>query len=523
MTATVDNAAADLQRANAEFQRRLDELTAERDEYRDERNEALARETATAEVLQVINSSPGDLAPVFDAMLGKALHLCGAAFGELRTYDGDRFLLAAARGAPAAYIEYFTGRDTGRYGPGTGPARLLAGETVVHIPDLIATEAYRDGDPDRRALVDLGGARAYVHVPLLADRKVRGFIMVYRREAGPFSGKQIGLLQSFAAQAVIAMENARLLTETREALEQQTATAEVLGVINGNPGNLQPVFDAMLERAARLCEADAGHLFRFENGAFFRLASHGVSEDFDRVFPPETPVLLIPRSVPAQMVATRSIMHVRDAREDESYRLRLDRDMVTAVEEAGILTLLFVPLIKEGEVVGHFTIHRMEVKPFSNKQIALLQNFAAQAVIAMENARLLTETREALQQQTATAEVLGVINASPGDLSPVFEAILEKAHSLCSSAQGTLELYDGEYFRAVATRDLPEQFAERLRRGLRSSENFAAQPLVAGEPFAHFTDVAKLDHPLAQETAAFGTRVVADPVLWTQVWVKQLV
>jgi two-component system NtrC family sensor kinase len=198
-----------------------------------------------------------------------------------------------------------------------------------------------------------------------------GMIACARREVRAFSDKEITLLENFAAQAVIAMENARLITETREALEQQTATAEVLGVINSSPGDLAPVFDAMLEKAVRLCEADTGHLFRFENGAFFRLASHGVAEDFDELFPRGTPVPLNAQSIPARMIATRSVVHVRDQREDESYRLRLDRDVVTAVE-TGILTVLFVPLIKEGEVVGHFTMHRMAVRPFSEKQIALL-------------------------------------------------------------------------------------------------------------------------------------------------------
>src|SRR5438045_219338 len=150
-------------------------------------------------------------------MLEKALRLCGGSFGELRTYDGKRFRLAATRGVPTAYVEHYARSDSGIYGPGTGPARILAGERVVHIPDLIATEPYQRGDPDRVALVDLGGARAYLLVPLLKDAAVLGYIMIYRMEAGSFSEKQTALLQNFAAQAVIAMENARLIIETREA------------------------------------------------------------------------------------------------------------------------------------------------------------------------------------------------------------------------------------------------------------------------------------------------------------------
>jgi len=241
-----------------------------------ETREALEQQTATAEVLGVINSSPGDLAPVFDAMLDKAMRLCGAAFGELRTYDGERFNLAAVHGLPSAYVDYYRTHNTGTYGPGTGPALLLAGKRLVHVPNLIATEPYREGDPDRRALVDLGGARAHLLVPLRQGRAVLGYIMIYRQESGPFPYKQIALLENFAVQAVFAMENARLITETREALAQQTATAEVLQVINSSPGNLAPVFEAMLDKATHLCEASYGMLYRYDGDRFRAVALHAV-------------------------------------------------------------------------------------------------------------------------------------------------------------------------------------------------------------------------------------------------------
>jgi len=202
-------------------------------------------------------------------------------------------------------------------------------------------------------------------------------------------------------------------SELAEAVAQQTASSEVLQVINSSPGDLAPVFDTMLEKATRLCGAETGHLLRYENGDFSCVASHGVPEGFDRLVPLNTPLgdLNTKASLPFRMLAGRSVVHVTAPRQDESYRSGAPAEL--AAVEAGIRSVIAVPLLKEGEVVGGFMMHRREVRPYTDKQIALLQNFAAQAVIAMENARLITETREALEQQTATAEVLQVINSSP--------------------------------------------------------------------------------------------------------------
>jgi GAF domain-containing protein len=492
MTATLDDEVADLRRANAELQQRLDERTSERDE-------AEAQKAAMAEVLEVINSSAGNLAPVFDAMLEKAMLLCGAAFGELRTYDGERFRLAATRGVPSSYVEYYSRHVSGVYGPGTAPARILAGERIVHVPDLTATEPYQRGDPDRRALVDLGGARAIVLVPLLKDDAVSGYIMIFRQEPGPFSDKQIALLQNFAAQAVIAMENARLITETREALEQQTATAEVLGVINSSPGDLTPVFDAILEKAHALCGATFGSLQTYDGEFFHMVASRGLPDTFLKLL--REPFRPDPNSFEERLVRGDDLVHIPDV--TRLGPLPDDPLSHTAVETAGLRTLLLLPLRKEAALVGYVASARSEVRPFSDKQIALLQNFAAQAVIAIENARLITETRDALEQQTATAEVLRVINSSPGHLAPVFDAMLDKATRLSAAAFGILWTYDGERFQAVAFHDVPPAYMEFLREPQVASPVAPLGRVARGEAFALVPDLAAEEY---HERAGFLVR-----------------
>ena len=430
--------------------------------------EALEQQTATAEVLQVINSSPGDLAPVFDAMLDKATHLCEASYGMLYRYDGKVFHAVALHAVPTAFADFL--REPIRADSRNALGRLVGGERLVHMPDLREDAAYVSGEPLRKATVELGGARAYLGVPLRKDGVLLGAIGAYRHEVRPFSDKQITLLENFAAQAVIAMENARLLTETREALEQQTATSEVLQVINSSPGDLAPVFDAMIENALRLCGGSFGELRTYDGDRFRLAATHGVPTAYVEHYARDDSGVYGPGTGPARILAGERVVHIADLIATEPYQ-RGDPDRVALVDLGGARAYLLVPLLKDGAVLGYIMIYRMEVGSFTDKQIALLQNFAAQAVIAIENARLITETREALKQQTATAEVLQVINSSPGDLTPVFDAILEKAHSLCGIAQGSLELYDGERFRAVAVRGLSDAFADMLREGSPASDN----------------------------------------------------
>jgi GAF domain-containing protein/HAMP domain-containing protein/anti-sigma regulatory factor (Ser/Thr protein kinase) len=474
--------AADLQKSYAELEQRVSDRTAEL-------SEALDQQTATAEVLQVINASPGDLAPVFDAMLEKAMRLCGAAMGVLQTHDGRGWHTDATRGVPPAYAEFRKNNPPAYSHPGTGPARVLAGERVVHIIDLKDEDAYRSGEPNRRALVDIGGARTSLMVALVRDDTPLGFIQIYRHEVRPFSDKQIALLQNFAAQAVIAMENARLITETREALDQQTATAEVLGVINSSPGDLAPVFDAMLEKALHLCDAAYGHLWRYDGERFHLDATHGETPfaDWLRQFGPFQPP---PGSLSGRIAQGERVVHIADSADDDAYQNSPVRRAM--VDIGGFHTLLGVALRKDDSLLGIFSIYRHEVRPFTDKQIALLQNFAAQAVIAMENARLITETREALEQQTATAEVLGVINSSPGDLAPVFDSILEKAHTLCGASYGVLWTFGGGVFHPSALHSVPQPYADFVSRNpfhpTRGGRAGLSQ-IADGADFLHFADV----------------------------------
>jgi len=450
-----------------------------------ETREALEQQTATAEVLQVINSSPGDLAPVFDAILEKATQVCEAVFGTLSIWDGERFHWVASRGLPTELVEALQ-QPLPPVGDRRPVAdRIVRGEMVISTPDL-REEEYR-GVPVAQAFLR-HGARSCVTVALRKEERLLGLITIYREEVRPFSDKQIALLQNFAAQAVIAMENARLITETQEALEQQTATAEVLQVINASPGDLTPVFDKMLERATSLCDAAFGVLWIVDASQVRAAASHAVPAAY-RDFLASESSSPGPNSGVAQTIRAKSVLHFSDVASGEAYRSG-DPFAVAAVELGGVRTLLNAPLIKDGNVLGILAIYRKEVTPFSDKQIALLQNFAAQAVIAMENARLLTETREALEQQTATAEVLRVINSSPGDLAPIFGSILEKALSLCDVGYGCLRTYDGKLFHPVADRG-NAQFSE-IALGWEQFEPLPGSPparIASGEAVVQIADL----------------------------------
>jgi GAF domain-containing protein/predicted TIM-barrel fold metal-dependent hydrolase len=426
-----------------------------------DRDEALLREAANSEILHLISKSSGDLNRVFRTILENATRICNANFGNLWLRDGDAFRIAATHGAPPGYREYFDREPLVRPHPKSGLGVILETKRLVHIADVKGESTFKD--KMRIATIELANARSLLGVPLLKENEVIGAIAIYRQVVRPFTDKQIELLQNFAAQALIAIENARLLSELRESLQQQTATAEVLKVIARTPGELQSVFETMLAKASELCEASYGALWLRVDDGFRYAALHG---DLPQIWTDHlrngTTIRVRPDVPLARLLQTLRPVSIPDMRTDPGY-LNGDPLPVSGVDIGGIRTLVVVPMIKTDDLVGAIAIYRKEVRPFSEKQVELLSNFAAQAVIAIENARLLNELRESLQQQTAAAEVLKVISSSPGDLVPVFEAILINAVNICGARFGNLFLCDGDEFTIVAMHGAPAALTEWWR------------------------------------------------------------
>jgi GAF domain-containing protein len=430
-----------------------------------ETKEALEQQTATAEILRVMSSSPGDVQPVFDAVARKTSELCNRNYAVVVRYDGELIHLAAEHNARQGSSSPAAQLYPRRPGRDTPSARAVLERAIVHIP-------YADKDPDLpQELVRRIGAGSFLAVPLLREGRPIGVIGASRVESGPFPAKQIELVKVFADQAVIAIENVRLFNETKEALERQTATAEILKVIASSPSDVQPVFEAVAQRAAQLCNAAQTSVHIAEGADLRRVSTFGHSMPLTGRPPRRTWIngraFLERRTIHVEDVATM-LDEYPEAREPQ--------------QKLGLRTMIAVPMIRKEKAVGTISVWRREVKPFSKAEIELLETFAAQAVIAIENVRLFNETKEALERQTATSEILGVISGSPTDLQPVFKAILASATRLCDAHLALLNLYDGDAFRTVAHQGGTPEFLKWLyERG-----PFKAHPLsrLAGLPRA---------------------------------------
>jgi GAF domain-containing protein len=454
-----------------------------------ELRESLQQQTATADVLKVISRSTFDLQAVLDTLVESAAKLCEADIAAIHQAKGSIYRHAASHGMPPELHDYLKNVQF-EPGRGTISGRALLEHKVVQVTDVLDDPEYTLGDAMRKM-----GARTMLGVPLLREGVPIGTIVLLRRTVRRFNEKQIELVTTFANQAVIAIENVRLFDEVQartrelsEALEQQTATSEVLSVISSSPGELEPVFDAMLANATRICQAEFGHMLLYRDGCFHTVATQGGSTKANEIWS-RGAIRPGPETGLGRLIITKDVVHIVDARADAAYG---DRDplRVATVELLGARTLLTVPMLKENELIGAIAIYRKKVRPFSEKQIQLVTNFADQAVIAIENVRLLNELRESLQQQTATADVLKVISRSKFELQPVFDVLVQSAKQLCQGDTAYIFLREGGIYRLASNFGLAPEYADFLRqRAISPGRDTVVGRTVLERSIVHIPDV----------------------------------
>ena len=462
-----------------------------------ELTESLEQQTATSDVLNVMSRSTFQLQPVLDTIVQTASRLCDAEFALIFKLMDGKYHPAAANNATATFVQHAA---TNPIVPGRGSliGRTALERKTVHLPDCLADAEYNYFEYQRS-----GQYRTMLGVPLLREGVPIGVIGLMRTVIKPFTDKQIELVTTFADQAVIAIENVRLFddvqqrtAELTESLEQQTATSEVLQVISSSPGDLQPVFSIMLEKAVRICDATFGNIYRWDGELMHLLAAHNTPPALAEV---RRQSAFRPSSVVQHMAETKTAAQALDLAADKSYTDEPNPAAVDAVELGGVRTFLSVPLVKKDELIGSFSLYRQEVRPFTDKQIELVENFSKQAVIAIENTRLFNELRqrttdltEFLQQQTATSEVLEVISNSPGELELVFRAMLDRAVRICEARFGNLYLREGDGFRAAVMHNVPPAYAESRAGVVHPSHNSTLWQATQTKQPAQTADITKL-------------------------------
>jgi two-component system, NtrC family, sensor kinase len=476
--------------------------------------EALEQKTAMSEVLQVISRSAFDLQTVFDTIAENAVRLCEAERAFIFRFDG-KVLRAVSTYNVGPELREFVDRNPIAPGRHSISARAAFERRTVHIPDVQADLDYAYATRDRELL------RTMLAVPMLKGDELVGTITIYRLEVKPFTDKQTELVQNFAAQAVIAIENTRLLNGLRqrtddltESLEQQTATSEVLSIISSSPGELEPVFQTMLEKAVRICQATFGNIYRWDGHEVELVASHNVPPAFAE-HRRRSPYRPSEDNALGRMIATKTLVHAIDAAAERAYTERREPEVVAAVELGGVRTYVAVPLLKDGGLIGVVTVYRKEVRPFTDKQIELLSNFAAQAVIAIENTRLLSELRQSLEQQTATSNVLEVISRSAFDLQAVFETVAESSVRLCGADRAFIFRYDGELLRMIAAYNSPSEFKEWVaQHPIRPGRHSGSARAALERRTIHIPDVrADPEYTYGAKTAEAIRTILGVPIL----------
>jgi signal transduction histidine kinase/HAMP domain-containing protein/putative component of toxin-antitoxin plasmid stabilization module len=443
--------------------------------------EALEQQTAISEILRVIASSPGDVKPMLDAVAERALRLCEAAQASIFLVEGTALRFVAGFGGMTTFEEGEVTELTRDRVVG----RATLDRETIHVPDILPLlDTQYPVSRDNLSKYRLG-FRAILAVPLMRESRAIGAISLWRPEPKAFTDQQIALVKTFADQAAIAIENVRLFNQTKEALEQQTAVAEILRVISGSPTDVQPVLDAIAERAARLCNASAASMYLIDGGLLRHLASKGPSPD------PVSHLDALPinrDSLTGRAVLERRTIHLSDVLAAAS-EYPLSRDIAARY---GHRTVVVMPLMREGQPFGTIVLRRREVKPFSEREIALLGTFGDQAAIAIENVRLFNETKEALDQQRASADVLAAISSSIADAAPVFEKIVESCGRLFAGKAVAIYLVEGDgHFRLAAQRGLSAEQLSKIRRAgpMPLDDRTGSGVAILGRRMLHFPDI----------------------------------